>query len=150
VGDVTKGVQAGFIATVVISIIMVVQHALGFLPQVNIIAMWMSAAGMPNSPGIAWILHFAMGVGLWGTIFSVVSPHLPGPHWFRGAVFSVFTWLAMMTLFLTAAGLPVFAVGLGPTIPVATLVLHLIFGLVLGETYHLLLHYTPSEADENA
>jgi len=55
-----------------------------------------------------------------------------------------------MTLFLTAAGLPVFAVGLGPTIPVATLVLHLIFGLVLGETYHLLLHYTSSEVDENA
>jgi hypothetical protein len=56
----------------------------------------------------------------------------------------------MMIVFLPAAGMPVFAQGLGTTIPIVSLALHLIYGAVLGESYHLLLHYLPSEVDENA
>ena len=148
-GDITKGIEAGFVATIVVSIFMLVQQSTGYLPQLDIIAMWEQASGMPDAT-LAWILHFIMGVGLWGTGFAVASPHLPGPHWLRGVMFGVFTWFAMMIVFLPSAGMPMFGAGEGPLVPVGTLVLNLVFGVVLGETYHLLLHYLPSEVDENA
>ena len=148
-GDITKGVQAGFIATIVVSIIMLTRHATGYLPQLDIIQLWQAASGIPDEK-LAWLLHFVMGTVLWGTGFAVLSPHLPGPHWLRGLIFGVFTWLAMMILFLPSAGMPMFAAGQGAVIPVGALLLNLVFGLVLGESYHLLLHYLPSEVDENA
>jgi hypothetical protein len=46
--------------------------------------------------------------------------------------------------------MPTFARGYGPTIPVASFVLHLIFGLTLGEVYHLLVHYFPGEVEEES
>lgn len=55
----------------------------------------------------------------------------------------------MMLAFLPAAGMPIFANG-DTTLLEVTLVYHLIFGLVLGEVYDLLLKFTPSEVDENA
>jgi hypothetical protein len=149
-GDVSRGVQAGVIATIFISILMVVQQAAGVAPDFNLIAMIQSAANMPDSAAVAWIVHFIVGVGLWGVGFAALSPHLPGPHWLRGLMFGVLAWVLMMIVFLPAAGMPVFAQGLGTTVPVVSLALHLIYGAVLGESYHLLLHYLPSEVDENA
>ncbi len=149
-GDVSKGVESGFVATLVISALMLAQFATGIAPEFNLIALLKQAANTPDYASIAWIAHFAIGTVLWGLGFAVLSPHLPGPHWLRGLIFGVLAWVAMMVLFLPAAGLPIFAQGLGATIPVASLVLHLVFGAVLGETYHVLLHYLPSEVDENA
>jgi len=68
----------------------------------------------------------------------------------RGLMFGVFAWFLMMVIFLPAAGMPIFANGLGTTIPIIALALHLVYGAVIGESYHLLLHYLPSEVDENA
>jgi len=149
-GDVSKGVEAGFVATVLISILMLVQTMAGVAPGFNLIDLIKQAANTPDYTSVAWIVHFAVGTALWGAGFAALSPHLPGPHWLRGMMFGVLAWLAMMLLFLPAAGMPVFAYGQGTTIPMVGLALHLVFGAVLGETYHLLLHYLPSEVDENA
>lgn len=149
-GDVSKGLEAGFTATIFVSIILYAQQALGFMPQFQLIDLLVSAAGTPGQPLMGWLLHFVVGVGLWGAGFAVLSPHLPGPHWLRGVLFGILAWLAMMIAFLPSAGLPMFAAGLGLSIPLFALGIHLAFGLVLGETYHLLLHYLPSEVDENA
>jgi len=149
-GDVTKGVEAGFIATVFISIVLVAQHALGFMPNFNLIDLLMVSAATPGQPVLGWSMHFVIGVGLWGAGFAAFSPHLPGPHWVRGMIFGVLAWILMMAAFLPSAGLPMFAAGMGWSIPLYTLALQLFFGFVLGESYHLLLHYLPSEVDENA
>ncbi len=149
-GDVSKGLEAGFIATIALSLILFAQQALGFMPDFNLITVLMVSAGAPGQPLLGWALHFAVGVGLWGAGFAAASPHLPGPHWLRGLAFGVFAWLAMMIAFLPSADMPMFASGMGLAIPIYTLALHLFFGLVLGESYHLLLHYLPSEVDENA
>jgi len=147
-GDVGKGVEAGFVATVVVSVLLLVQQAAGLSPQFNLISLLMTAAGTPQYPTLGWILHFVIGAGFWGAGFAAFSPHLPGPHWLRGLMFGALIWLVMMVAFLPAAGLPMFAVGMGTAIPIVSLALHAVFGLVLGETYHLLLHYLPSEVDE--
>jgi uncharacterized membrane protein YagU involved in acid resistance len=147
-GDLTKGVEAGFIATAVISLLLFAQQASGVHSGFNLIALLQDAAGMPGEVGMAWILHFMIGGVFWGLGFAVFSPHLPGPHWLRGAIFGTLAWLLMMLAFLPAANLPIFAQGMGLTIPATAFGLHLVFGLVLGEAYHLLVHYFPGEVEE--
>jgi hypothetical protein len=151
-GDVSKGLEAGFLATVLISILMFAQTSLGYVPQFNMISMLMSAAGTPDAPLLAWGFHFFIGTVLWGAGFAVFSPHLPGPHWFRGAIFGTLTWLAMMIVFLPSAGMHMFAAGADgrEMILGVTLGLNLVYGVAVGEIYHLLLHYMASEVDENA
>ena len=148
-GDVTEGLIAGLIATIVITLAMFVLQSAGVAPGFNLIALIKDAATVDDTM-FAWIVHFVVGIVLWGGLFAAFSPHLPGPHWVRGLIYGTLIWLAMMLAFLPAAGLPMFALGSGAAIPMTALGLCLLFGLVLGESYHLLLHYFPGEADENA
>jgi uncharacterized membrane protein YagU involved in acid resistance len=145
-GDLPKGMEAGFAATVLITILVFIQQTLGLSPEFNLIAMATKAVGGDTIMG--WIAHFFMGGVVWGIGFAVASPHWPGPHWLRGALFGVLAWLIMMVAILPMIGYEMFAAGMGPTIPVASFVLHLIFGLTMGETYHLLVHYFPGEVEE--
>jgi hypothetical protein len=145
-GDVTEGVIAGLIATIVVTIALFAQQASGIAPDFNLIELLKNAATGPDTM-FAWIVHFVLGIA-YGGLFAAFSPHVPGPHWVRGLAFGVLIWLAMMLAFLPAAGLPMFALGSGPAIPMTALGLCLLFGVTLGETYHLLLHYMPGEADE--
>src|SRR5258708_3845578 len=139
--DVSKGVQGGFIATLVISVLMLVQGAAGVAPSFNLIQLITAATNMPDYTSISWFVHFAVGVGLWGVGFAAFSPHLPGPHWMRGLIFGAFAWFVMMVIFLPAAGMPVFAIGLGTTLPIVSLALHLVFGLFIIVCIHPPLHY---------
>ena len=56
----------------------------------------------------------------------------------RGTIFGVGAWLAMMIVMMPMAGAGLFGLGLGMMTPVATLVLHVVYGLVLGGIYGLL------------
>lgn len=147
-GDVTEGITAGLIATIVITIAMFAQQASGIAPDFNLIELIKSAASGPDTI-FAWIVHFVVGIAF-GGLFATFSPHVPGPHWLRGLLFGLIVWLVMMLAFLPAAGLPMFALGSGAAIPMMALGLCALFGLALGESYHLLLHYMPGEADEEA
>jgi uncharacterized membrane protein YagU involved in acid resistance len=147
VGDLTKGVEAGFAATVLISILVFAQQAVGLSPQFNLIAMATAFTGT-NDPIMGWMFHFITGGFVYGLGFAVFSPHLLGPHWLRGATFGVLAWLVMMVAFLPSVHMPIFARGMGMTIPAASLIVHLIYGLTLGEVYHLLVHYFPEEVEE--
>lgn len=149
-GDIIKGLQAGFLATLVLAVVLFVQQALGMVSDFNLFQMLMVSAGTPDAPLFGWALFFVIGTTLWGLGFAAVSPQLPGPHWLRGLLFGAFAWLVMMTAFLPTVGLPMFARGHGLMIPLAALVMHLFYGVVLGEAYHLLLRYSPGEVDENA
>jgi hypothetical protein len=149
VGDVLEGLIAGLIATIVITLAMIAIQSAGVAPGFNLIAL-IKAAAAGDDTMFAWIVHFGIGIVLWGGLFAAFSPHLPGPHWVRGLIFGTLIWLAMMLAFLPAAGLPMFALGSGAAVPMTALGLCLLFGLVLGEAYHLLLQYFPGEADENA
>lgn len=149
-GDITKGIESGFIATVVISILLLVQQMTGAMPAFDPVGWYNVAAGTTDHPAMGWILNFVTGAVAWGSLFAVLSPHLPGPHWFRGLVLGCITWLLMMVVFMPSAGMAMFAQDMGIGIAIISLVFNLVFGLVLGETYHLLLHYLPSEVDENA
>src|SRR5262249_44151595 len=57
------------------------------------------------------------------------------PDWFRGATFATGAWLLMMIVLMPMAGAGLFGLHLGVRAPIATLVLHWIYGAVLGGIY---------------
>jgi len=102
-GMIGGGIAAGFVATVVLSAMMLVKHSMGLMPELDPIAMITAMAGA-NSPALGWIAHFVIGSIFWGIGFAVVSPYLPGPFWLRGVIFAVGAWLLMMIVMMPMAG----------------------------------------------
>jgi hypothetical protein len=132
-----RGIISGFVATVVLSAAMLMKHSMGLMPELDPIGMISAMAGM-SSPAIGWIGHFVIGSIFWGIGFVIVGPYLPGPYWLRGTIFAAGPWLMMMIVVMPMAGASLFGLGLGAMVPVATLLLHVLFGLVLGGVYGLL------------
>jgi len=132
-----RGIAAGFVATVVLSAMMMMKQSMGLMPGLDPIGMITSMAGA-SSPAVGWVGHFVIGTIFWGIGFAIVSPYLPGPYWLRGAIFAAGAWLLMMIVMMPMAGAGLFGLGLGMMAPVVTLVLHLVFGVVLGGVYGLL------------
>ena len=137
--DERAGLIAGFTATVVLSILMIAKSSAGLMPQLDPIADIAHLARLPEGTVQAlwfgWIGHFALGTIIWGTIYAAMHADLPGLPVVRGLIFGVLVWLAMMIVFMPMAGHGLFALSLGPMAMVATLVLHLVYGAVLGMTY---------------
>jgi hypothetical protein len=131
-----RGIVAGFVATFVLSAMMLMKRSMGLMPELDPIAMISAMAGA-SSPAVGWIGHFIIGSIFWGGNFVIVSPYLPGPYRLRGAIFAVGAWLMMMLVVMPMAGAGSFGLGLGIMAPVVTLALHIVFGLVLGGIYGL-------------
>lgn len=132
-----RGLIAGFLATVVLSALMLMKKTMGVMPELDPIGMISTMAGA-KTPIIGWIGHFAIGTIFWGIGFAIVGRYLPGPYWARGVIFAVAAWLMMMVVVMPMAGARLFGLGLGAMVPLATLILHVIYGLVLGIVYGLL------------
>jgi uncharacterized membrane protein YagU involved in acid resistance len=137
--NIGKGLIAGFAATLVLSLLMVMKQMMGLMPELDVIAMLSRMMGN-ISPVMAWVAHFMIGTVVWGVLYVVVSPMLPGPQWFRGALFGTAAWLAMMVMIMPVAGAGLFGISLGMMAPIATLMLHWVFGAVLGGVYGAILH----------
>lgn len=140
----TRGLAAGLIATAVLSAIMLAKSAAGMMPAMDVIAMLAGIAkdlvAVPQMPLIGWLLHVTIGALAWSLLFVLLEPWLPGGRhtWIKGASFSLLAWAAMMLVFMPLAGASIFGLGIGPAAPLATLVLHLIYGAVLGLAYRAL------------
>ncbi|MDL2399604.1 DUF6789 family protein [Rhizobium mayense] len=142
--DVRAGLIAGFTATVVLSILMIAQSSAGLLPQLNPIEDIAHVAGQPAGTILSllfgWIGHFVLGTIVWGIIYAAIQASLPGTPVVRGLIFGALAWLAMMIIFMPLAGHGLFALSLGGQAAVATLVLHLVYGAVLGVAYARVAH----------
>lgn len=132
-----KGVVAGFVATVALSVVMILKQMLGFLPELDLIRLLTVAAGVPDAMWIGWTLHFLIGTLAWGILFVYLRPLMPGTSRTVQAVwFGALAWLLMMIVFMPAAEAGLFGQRLdGVTVAAATLVLHLVYGLVLGVVF---------------
>jgi hypothetical protein len=130
-----KGLVAGFIATVVLSALMLLKQRTGLVPQLNPIEMLTKMAG-GSPPAVGWVPHFLIGTVLWGSLFPIFDAKVPtGSHWLNGILFGIGAWILMMVLVMPMAGAGLFGMALGIVVPIATFVLHLIYGAVLGGTY---------------
>ncbi len=134
--DLRNGMLASLAATIVLSAIMVMKQLAGMVPQMNPIAdlagIAHSLLGVPAVPLVGWVLHFAIGAFVWGALFAIVHSTIPGSSLFKGVLFGIGAWLLMMCLFLPMAGQGFFGMNVGVVIPVMALMLHLVYGAVLG------------------
>jgi len=135
-----RGFGAGWVATVVLSLAMLCKSKAGVLPKFNAIPAIAHILGAPVVYG--WLGHFAIGVVLWGGLFALIADRLPpvgGAG--KGLIFGVFAWVAMMVIFMPVAGYGFLGLALGPpaavNLALALLILHLVYGFVLGAVYAL-------------
>ena len=146
--NLNRGFLAGFIATIALSILMLIKSALGMLPQLNAIQMLSgitaNLTGTQPSIVLGWLEHLVIGIFLWGGLFSLVQDKLPAEdYWARGVLFGVGAWVLMMLIVMPIAGAGLFGFGIGLSVPIATLILHLIYGAVLGWGYSLAESHDP-------
>lgn len=134
-----KGLLAGLIATIVLSALMVMKSSMGIMPELDLPKMIAGMMGSADRPMIGWVIHFMIGVGLYGLAMVLLDKHLPGDSRVsHGMMIGFAGWLIMMIMLMPMAGAGMFGMRLGFMAPMMTLILHLIFGAVLGWTYGLL------------
>ncbi len=127
----SKGIIAGLVATLVLSMIMLAKGMMGVMPGLNVIAMLSSM--MHASPIFGWIAHFMIGMLAWGLGYVAVSKFLPGDSGLaKGISFGIAAWVMMMVIVMPMAGAGMFGLNMGVMAPVMTLMLHAIYGAVLG------------------
>jgi uncharacterized membrane protein YagU involved in acid resistance len=137
--SIKSGLIAGFAATCVLSLLMLLKGSVGLLPQLNPIhdivdvADKFTGADFPSALG--WAGHFFLGTIVWGLVFAWLEAALPGVPIVKGLLFGFFAWVLMMVLFMPLAGQGFFGFKNGPPAAVASLILHLIYGAVLGLVY---------------
>jgi len=133
--NLAKGVVAGLFATAVLSALMVMKTMMGVMPQLDLIAMMSKMMGQPDTPMLGWATHLMIGAG-YGVVFALIGRSLPGGSFVvKGAGLGAIGWLAMMVMIMPMAGAGMFGMAMGVMAPMMTLVLHLIFGTVLGLIY---------------
>ena len=129
-----RGILAGLIATIVLSILMYMKGMMGLMPELDIIAML--AGKMGGSAMMGWIGHFVIGALGYGLAFAIIGDKLPGgSSTVRGIALGIIGWLMMMIVLMPMMGAGLFAMNMGMMAAVATLILHVIFGAVLGLVY---------------
>lgn len=144
-----KGIAAGFTATVVLSVLMVMKQMMGVMPELDVAQMLTAMLGLP-SVAFGWVMHFIIGSVVWGVLFAIVSPYLPGGVVTRGTLFGIAAWLMMMVAIMPMAGAGLFGMQLGIMAPMMTLLLHIVFGAVLGWVYGALTSDVRHEAHHAA
>ena len=126
------GALAGLVATLVLSAIMMAKSMMGLMPELDVITMLAGMMGAGLAMG--WIAHFMIGIG-YGVVLSIVENAFELSLTLKGMLLGALGWLVMMVAVMPMAGAGLFGLELGMPVPVMTLVLHLIFGAVLGFTY---------------
>ncbi|MBI4529779.1 MAG: hypothetical protein HY695_38765 [Deltaproteobacteria bacterium] len=159
-----RALLAGFLGTAAMTLFMYGWPLIG-LPRMDIIAALGGVFPFYISPYlIGTLLHVTIGISLALVYATFFDPWLPGPGWLRGALFSFVPWLFAITLLgpslLVAMELfsgkePVVAnpcsianpcavanpcrggdvSSKGPSPQVMSLIVHLLYGVVLGVAY---------------
>ena len=129
-----RGFAAGVAATVAMSLLMAAGAVAGVspipepIPKAVVTSMLGVSGPTPLVAGLAVGLHLAYG-GVFGALLAAGGrPVTLG----KAAGLGVALWLAMQVLLLPALGWGVFGTAVTPRVAVATLALHLVYGVGLG------------------
>jgi hypothetical protein len=138
--NIIKGIIAGFVATVVLTLFMMLKKTLGVMPELDPVHMieMMVTQKMGIEPNIiiGWVLHFGIGSVAWGAGFVILNDILPGSGQIvKGIAMGLAAWLLMMVATMPMAGAGFFGMSMGVMAPILTLILHIIFGVALGFTF---------------
>ena len=141
------GIIAGFAATIVMSLLLVISYLVtGFIGDENggTLSRWFYnlshnelTSGVYDIPIAAFSVNLLAGLG-WAMIYAgLVEPRLKGPGWLRGMLFALVPWILSLVVFFPAVGGGFLGMDLdaGPLPAIGNLVLHLIYGAILGTVY---------------
>ena len=133
---------AAFLATIVLSFLMAMKTMMGLMPQMNPIAdlvtILQNVLGIPVMLVFAWLLHFFIGTVVWGGLFALLYTKLPGGNAIKGIVLSIGAWVLMMLTVEPLAGHGLFGLQTSPVIPLMSMMLHIVYGAILGTVYGVL------------
>ncbi|WP_051997637.1 DUF6789 family protein [Paraglaciecola polaris] len=151
VSVILKGIIAGFVGTLVLTGLMMIKKNMGVLPTLDPVHMLSTMAaekmGTQVSLTTGWIMHFAIGAFAWGGAFAVFNRALPGRSQIgKGIVLGIGAWLLMMIGPMPMSGAGLFGLSIGIMAPIMTLILHIVFGAVMGFTFAKLLGNPQSSA----
>ncbi|GHB05048.1 hypothetical protein GCM10009069_29490 [Algimonas arctica] len=129
-----KGMIAGFVGTAVMSAMMVLKSMMGIVPELDPVAM---LAGMFGGPmALGWVMHFVIGTVAWGGGYALLYKILPSDSSvIKGITFALAAWMVMMIVVMPMAGKGSFGMEIGIIAPIMTMMLHVIFGAVMGLTF---------------
>lgn len=130
----TGGVAAGAFATLVLSALMTLNGVLR-LANLDLIVLVSTLLGDPTNLTAGWIAHALIGAVLWGLLFAALAPRMRGSYTLRGVIFATAAWVLMMVAAMPAAGLGLFGARAGWDVLLYTLVLHWVYGAVLGASF---------------
>lgn len=129
------GAIAGFAASIAVALMELINLvALEGVQQFP--ALLATIVGMPEQPAVGWLLHILAGTLILGPAFAYLYPRLPtDTSGTKGIVFSVGAWILMMLTVAPMAGLGLFAGRAGFGTIGWMLLIHIVFGVVLGTVY---------------
>ena len=138
-----KGIIAGLIGTLVLTGLMMAKKSMGVMPSLDPVHMLSSMVAekmsMEINLTIGWILHFIIGSVAWGVAFAVFNGLLPSrSQVIKGITLGLAAWLLMMIGPMPMSGAGLFGLSLGIMAPLITLILHIIFGAVMGLVFYRL------------
>jgi hypothetical protein len=144
-----KGLVSGFLATLVLSGVMLLRNALHLAPDFSLIQLLTRLGSMGTVQ--AWADHFIIGTVIWGLLYGACEFCIDkGSHLLKGLLFGVFAWLVMMVVFFPAIGDGLFGAKLGILAAGITLFYHLVYGVALGGIFGFLDLLSPAKADQEA
>jgi hypothetical protein len=135
--SIRSGLLGGFAATFAASAMMLMNNAIGRIPELHLARTTAALMGSPDSAGVGWLTILGVGIVVLGLLYAVIAPRLPlKSSLVKGLLFGAVIWLALMLAFMPAAGAGFFAVNRGTAIvPAATLVVMLVYGAVLAAVH---------------
>ena len=150
-----RAIISGFVATISMTIAFAIGYAVAFLlakaesglyQQGALQARWSDSlihnqaiSLASNNLYAAFAVHFCIGL-LWGVVYGYfVQPRLSGPGWQRGSLFALVPWILSLVVFspLVGGGFFGLATNAGPLPTLSNLILHVVYGAVLGTTFEL-------------
>jgi hypothetical protein len=141
------GILAGFLGTFAMTIVLVAAYwlasSIGSADGGDLQRWSWALVNNPVAERTADGVVLAIGANLAvGLLLALVyaryaEPRLHGPNWWRGMQFALIPWLLSLIIFLPLMGGGVLgmAIGAGPLPILGNLILHLVYGAVLGSAY---------------
>lgn len=144
-------VLSGFAGTFAMSVVLAIAYGIALAAGVrdgNTVQHWFWALAhnpvtraTEGAVFAAIALNLVMGI-VWAVIYGrFVEPRLSGPGWRRGMIFSLIPWILSIVAFLPVmgGGFLGFGIGAGPLPLIGNLILHLVYGAVLGAVFAIAL-----------
>lgn len=131
--DVFSGLIAGFLPTVVLSMMMLAKKAMGVMPQLSMIGMLARVTDQPRP--VDWLIHFLIGTLFYGLLIALLAPVLPFDYWFDGVAIGLIGWMIASLTLMPAAGKGLFGLNIGASAFIMSMVMHIMFGALLGFLY---------------